>query len=62
MYPIYSFYDPGEPGPAALYREQLAKERRASSKKAKQPQQKNEMAESLRGKYFLAAARFMRMA
>lgn len=62
MYPIYSFYNPGEPQPEVLFREQIARERRESSKKAKRARQSNEMAESLRGQYWLAAARFMRLA
>ncbi len=62
MYTSYTFYESREPEPAALFREQLARERRESSKKAKQPHQKDELAESLRRKYFMSAARFVRLA
>ncbi len=62
MFNGYTFYESREPEPAALFREQLARERRESSKKAKLPQRKNDLAERLRSKYFMSAARFVRLA
>lgn len=62
MYPIYSFYRPGDPEPAVLYREEYAREQRKASRKGhRQEGQPDAGAEALRREHFVTAARFMRL-